>query len=133
MVRLIILPVLLAVLFSAGSVSGHPADSITARFDVETRMLTVTVLHPVRDAEKHFIGKIEVELNGEDAVRQDFLRQADTGGQQAVYLMIDAGVGDRIEVTAHCNVFGKKSLEIKVAEKPAEADPEDEESEQTEG
>jgi desulfoferrodoxin (superoxide reductase-like protein) len=114
---LVVLLVAAGITAAAGSVFGHPPDRVSAEFDAETHLLTVAVDHHVKDGVKHFIHRIEVELNGEKVIQQDFLGQPDMQEQEAIYRIADAAVGDKIEVTAECNIFGKKGVEIEVKEK----------------
>jgi hypothetical protein len=104
----------------------HPPDAVTAGFDLETHVLTVGVEHKVKDGGKHFIDGVTVELNGERIIEQKFLSQVDLEGQEVVYRVVDAGVGDEITVTADCSIFGKKSLNIEVTEPPPPAEEETE-------
>ena len=121
--------VVLTVTGIAASGFGHPPSAVTARFDTDESLLTVNVMHSVRDAAKHFVDEIEVEINGKKMIEQKFARQTDMGMQEVVYRVIDAKVGDKIKVTAGCNISGKKSVEITVEkavkEKKAEAEAEE--------
>ncbi len=109
--------VLIAVTGFATSGFGHPPSEVSARFDTDNQLLTVTVMHGVKDASKHYVGDIEVELNGKKMTEQQFMRQTDVNVQEAVYKIIDAQVGDKIKVTAACNISGKNSAEITIAKK----------------
>jgi hypothetical protein len=111
---------LMAVTATATSGFGHPPSGMTARFDTDEHLLTVTVMHSVKDAAKHYIDEIEVDLNGKQMIKQQFNRQTDMKLQEVVYKVIDARVGDKIKVTADCNISGKKSLEITVEKKVEE-------------
>ena len=100
----------------ASSGFGHPPSDVTAHFDTGISMLTVTVMHTVNDANKHYVDEIEVELNGKKVIEQKFARQIDTNTQEAIYRIIDAAPGDKIKVTAACNISGKQRVEITVEE-----------------
>jgi desulfoferrodoxin (superoxide reductase-like protein) len=102
----------------AFSVSAHPPSTTKVTFDLDSHMLTVMVEHGTRDAAKHYVDKIEVELNGDKVIEQKFNSQLDTKIQKAVYILADAKIGDEIKVAAHCNIAGKQKASIKV-EKPA--------------
>ena len=123
--------VVLAVTGIAASGFGHPPSAVTARFDTDESLLTVKVMHGVRDAAKHFVDEIEVEINGKKMIEQKFEGQTDLGVQEVVYKVIDAKVGDKIKITAGCNISGKKSVEITVKktveEEKGEAEAEDRE------
>jgi desulfoferrodoxin (superoxide reductase-like protein) len=108
----------LVVFGTAGYVSAHPPSATDIGFDLESHTLTVTVDHAVRDASKHYVDKIEVKLNGDKIIEQKFAAQVDGRIQEAFYLVADADVGDEIEVTAECNIAGKKTTAIKVEKPP---------------
>ena len=109
--------ILTAVTAIATSGFGHPPGAVTARFDTDEHLLIVTVMHGVKDAAKHYIDEIEVDLNGKKMIEQRFNRQTGMEMQDAVYRIVDAKVGDKIKVTAGCNISGKKSVEITVEKK----------------
>jgi len=92
----------------AGRCFAHPPSRITLNFDPATHILKVTMDHEVKDTAKHFINRVEIVWNELEAVRQDFAVQLDSGKQEALYLLPGAKPGDKITVTAHCNVYGKK-------------------------
>jgi desulfoferrodoxin (superoxide reductase-like protein) len=106
------------ILGSAASVSAHPPDAVDAAFDLESHVLTVEVEHGTRDAAKHYIDKIEVELNGDKIIEQKFGAQIDGHLQRAIYMIADAAIDDEIKVTAHCNISGKKRASIKIKRPP---------------
>lgn len=120
--------VVLMVTGIAASGFGHPPDGVTAKFDTGELLLTVNVMHGVKDEAKHYVDEIEVEVNGKKMIEQKFGRQTDMKVQEAVYRIIDAKVGDKIKVTAACNITGKKSVELTV-EKKVEKEKEEGEAE----
>ncbi|MBN1896038.1 hypothetical protein JW906_16250 [bacterium] len=95
-------------LFCSIRTFAHPPKSITIHFDPATHILKVTMHHEVKDTVKHFINRIDIVWNEQDAVRQDFAIQLDSGKQEALYILPGAKPGDKITVTSHCNVYGKK-------------------------
>ena len=105
---------------------GHAPKEVNAKFDDENKVLSVTVVHEVKDAAKHFVNSVSIELNGKEIIRQDFLAQENLEQQEALYRITDAGVGDEIEVSAECNISGKKKATVKI-EKKAEKEAEEEE------
>ena len=112
----------LVVFGTMGYVSAHPPSAPDISFDLQSHTLTVTVNHAVKDASKHYIDKIEVELNGDKIIEQKFAAQLDGRTQKAFYLVADAEVGDEIKVTAECNIAGKKKASIKVEQPPKPKD-----------
>jgi hypothetical protein len=112
-------------LFIASGTLAHTPKSVEAEFDIDKQILTVTVFHDVKDAAKHFVDEISIELNGEKIIEQNILAQENLEKQTVVYRITDAGVGDQIEISAACNISGKKKVTIKIekkAEKEAEAE-----------
>jgi desulfoferrodoxin (superoxide reductase-like protein) len=92
----------------------HPPSKIVLEFNAETSILKVAMTHEVKDAAKHYIEKIEIKLNDKEILVQDFLTQQDTEEQTALYHIHDAKQGDTLEVTAHCNVFGKEKETLQI-------------------
>jgi desulfoferrodoxin (superoxide reductase-like protein) len=93
----------------------HSPKSPELEYDVETGVLSVSITHSVNDASKHYVNKVVVELNGKKIIEQKFRSQTDEEEQQVVYSIIDAKEGDKISVTAFCNISGKKNGELTVS------------------
>jgi desulfoferrodoxin (superoxide reductase-like protein) len=55
-----------------------------------------------------------VELNGKEIIQQLFKRQTDGQEQKVMYVIVDAKEGDKITVTAYCNIAGKKNQTLDV-------------------
>ena len=117
MKRLVTVFAILGILSFAGSAAAHAPKGIEADFDIEENLLRLVVSHDTKDASKHFVDKIEVKLNGEKIIEQEFASQQDKAVQEVIYRIIDAGVGDKIEIVAGCNISGKKKATLTV-EKP---------------
>ncbi|UCC12593.1 MAG: hypothetical protein JSW02_03425 [candidate division WOR-3 bacterium] len=94
----------------------HPPTGVEMEFNYETKVLTVFVTHPVNKIDKHFVDKVVVELNDKEIVTQTFRKQKDGEAQEAMYIIVDAKVGDTIAVTGYCNVSGKKKVSLTVEE-----------------
>ena len=92
----------------------HPASSIKLEYDKNTHRLTATIFHDSKDKTKHFIGNVEIALNGKTLVRQYFLSQTDNDHQICEYTIIDAKSDDEIKMVAACNIFGKKEQPIRI-------------------
>lgn len=107
------------VMFSPKLLS-HSPEQIELTFDNETKLLQVDAQHEVRNEDKHYVEKIEVFLNGELRIVQDFKKQESKKSQRATFLIFDAGKGDKIKVIAHCSIHGEKTNEITVREKDIE-------------
>lgn len=102
--------ILVALLTFTQVVLAHPPSKVDLDFNRETGILTVTAIHPVEDRTEHFIYLIEVKVNDENMVVQHFLSQLYAEKQVVPFFMHDLKAGDKLEVTAHCNIFGKKKV-----------------------
>lgn len=103
--------------FFATALFGSPPDSLQINLDTTGTVLSVKVFHPVKNTANHFIKTIDVALNGNQIIQQDYDGQFDKEVQEAIYKLIDLKAGDKIEVTGICNIFGKKSGLYKVSKK----------------
>ncbi|MCK4940566.1 hypothetical protein KAS45_00595 [candidate division WOR-3 bacterium] len=110
---LIVALVLLAVPLLAHSPKG-------LQLEYDAGILNISVIHSVNDASKHYVNKVIVELNGKKIVEQKFRSQTDEEEQQVLYSIIDAKEGDKINVTAYCNISGKKKGELIITVPEAE-------------
>ncbi len=90
----------------------NPPSRIEAIFDSTGQFLTVRADHPTRDMNKHYIKLIVIKLNGKEIINQSMMSQANAEHQDAVYKIVDAKSGDKIEAEATCNIFGSKSITI---------------------
>ena len=115
--RLVLTVVWMLGLILAVAAFAHPPKTVTAEFDLEEHLLKVETKHETKDANKHFINRIEVELNGERIIEQKFGSQEDSSSQRVLYRIAEAKVGDTLKVTAACNVAGKKSETLKIEKK----------------
>ena len=105
---------LLASSFSSTAYA-HPPSDIKITFDTNTRILKAVITHNVSDVKKHFIDKVDVELNGKEIINHSISKQDNNTSQTVSYLIPDAKAGDILSVEGHCNISGKMKKEIKVA------------------
>ncbi len=115
MFRTILSACFITLLF-AGLAFGHAPKKIEAEFNLDDHVLTVTVYHQVKDAAKHFVEEISVELNGKDIIEQELFAQETPEEQTVLYRITDAGPGDKITISAECSMAGEKEVTIKVKE-----------------
>lgn len=92
----------------------HPPSEIVAEFDTTSKILQVSIKHPVRDAQKHYINKLEIELNGSQIIEQKSVQQIDNTIQSYIYIIPEAKIDDTITLEAYCNISGKKKLTVKI-------------------
>jgi len=90
-----------------------PPQDIKIQFVPATSTLKIDVLHASKAPKtKHYIKQVSVSLNGQQVILQSFRQQTDNKGQHVEYILLDAGTGSRIQVTATCSIFGSLTREI---------------------
>ena len=113
-------PCMLFALLFALPVFAHPPKGLEVEYDTDSSILRVEIAHSVNDASKHYVNKVVVEVNGKKVIEQTFRKQIDGETQQVMYKIIDAAEGDKISVTAYCNISGKKKADLMVTTAAAE-------------
>ncbi|MBN2603142.1 MAG: hypothetical protein JXA91_03300 [Candidatus Thermoplasmatota archaeon] len=98
----------------AVQILAHPPQGMVLDYNLETSTLNVTITHSTPGPTLHYINKIEVRLNTNLVLSQDYSSQPTTSQFTYSYNM-EAEAGDEIEVTAYCNIQGliKKSITVK--------------------
>jgi desulfoferrodoxin (superoxide reductase-like protein) len=99
--------------------SAHPPTRMDLNYDDSSGILTITAQHPTQDVMKHFINRVEVQFRGKRIVIEEFTFQFNAEFHQAVCLLYGVRPGDEIQVTAQCNVFGKKTVSLVIPERKA--------------
>jgi len=110
------------ILVWAGAGLAHPPKDVQLDYNPDNHMLMVMATHDTKDVAKHFVGTIQIDLNGEKVIEQKFKTQPTADMQMGHYLINDAKIGDTLTITAVCNIAGKKSVTLKI-EKPKPAAP----------
>jgi len=105
---------LLFLVFFAFSVSAHPPGEIEMSFNLENKMLEVTIPHGSADNTSHFVDEVNVYLNGNEHIEQAFIVQTNNDIMYLHYMIPGAEKGDLIKLTAECNRFGNSEIEITV-------------------
>ena len=93
-------------------VFAHTPQKIMVDYNLKDSIVKIAVLHPTPNQIKHRIDRLVLQLNDEEIVVQKFLKQKDPGKQVAIFILPGLKVGDKLAVVAHCNVFGKKKINI---------------------
>jgi len=109
--------VLLSILVFFLKSYAHPPTKIGMDFSNETKILKLEIQHPVLSPENHYIKKVEVYLNDNLIIVQDFDRQTTKESQKAGYFIFETKKGDVIKVKAICNKHGDKTVSLVVQEK----------------
>lgn len=120
MVIYILYTLLCLIAFASVKTLAHTPNKVDLNFNLETKILNIKVRHSIDDVKKHYINKIEVYLNDELMVVQNFKTQKDNKIQEGVYFLNDATIGNKIKVKEICNIFGSKTGEIVVEEQKEE-------------
>ncbi len=112
MKQLILIVLLLAAAYSLAF--AHAPGRVSAAWDDETRLLTVTFNHKVSNISDHYVYDLIVQHNGKQVIKHTLNRQESAEGGSFVYKLIGINKGDKITVTADCNKGGKKSATITI-------------------
>ncbi len=94
--------------------SAHPPMDIIAEYDTTNKVLQITVNHQVKDTQRHYINKVEIEINGNEIIEQKSSQQIDNTNQRYLYIIPEPGVEDTISIEAYCNISGKKKLKTQI-------------------
>lgn len=107
---MLIVCLFVAMLLPSTAVSlAHPPSSINASFNLETKILEISILHQVGNPQgDHYINSLTILLSGKVIIEQAFLSQFTQAEQKVFYLLNDAQKDDIIEIRAICSKFGKK-------------------------
>ena len=114
--RVLVVVLLVLLAFSLKTYT-HPPTKIDMGFDNEEKILRVEIHHPVLLVRNHYINKIEVYLNDDLIIVQDFKLQLTKKTQKAGYFIFEAKEGDVIKVKAICNKHGDRTSSLVVQKK----------------
>jgi desulfoferrodoxin (superoxide reductase-like protein) len=99
----------------------HPPSGIAAEYDTLEQTLKITVDHSVKYTNKHYVNKIEILANSEKKIEQLSTKQSNESSQNYMFKIIDVKMGDTLNITATCNISGKKRVYFLLA--PGKLDP----------
>lgn len=110
--------VLVLVLLPQGA-PAHPPSAVQPAFDEGTRVLSVSITHPVADPTTHYIRRVLITAG--DVVVSDTAYTSQPSSQSFTYTYpLPPGVKGDIRVTAACSISGSQSASLQV---PAGAPP----------
>jgi len=66
----------------------------------------------VNNPDKHYIIKLTTKLNDNDIITQTFKMQDTKESTEVFYKLNNVKPGDKIEVTAQCNISGKSKKNL---------------------
>jgi hypothetical protein len=104
----------LVIMFAISALSAHPAGNVTAGFNKENNLLTVSYNHKVRDNADHFIGEVVVLKNKKEIIRQKLGLQDSMEGGELIFKINDLKPKDKLDITTTCNKTGKKSFTLEI-------------------
>jgi desulfoferrodoxin (superoxide reductase-like protein) len=115
--------ILILAVFTVAVFYGHPPTGIDFTYDLsqDNGVLTVNVNHslktsPVSDPAKHYIKEVVLKVNGKQVEKQTFSKQ-DTIDGQIVIFKAKLKEGDKVSVSATCNMIGSKSVSYVIPKK----------------
>ncbi|MBN1761490.1 MAG: hypothetical protein JW878_00210 [Methanomicrobia archaeon] len=94
-------------------VLAHPPSQMALTYDVDTQMLAVSIIHSVSDPRSHYVEKVEITKNGEPLLTKEYTNQPSTSTFSYTYA-IAANIGDELEVTAYCSLYGSIQTQLTV-------------------
>jgi len=106
--------ILIALVMLVLPLLAHAPKSVELEYDSDAHILNVLITHNVNNASQHYIYKVVVDLNGKKIIEQTFKRQEDNDMHELIYRIIEAQEGDKISVTAFCNISGKKKSDLTI-------------------
>lgn len=110
------LAVFLLLLFVASASYAHTPKWIKVFYITDNQTLFIKVKHEVKDTDNHYIGKIEIEVNGETSKTITSKNQLTPVFENQKLKLDDVKSGDEITVTAYCNKHGKVKKSITIPE-----------------
>ncbi|HOW58133.1 MAG TPA: hypothetical protein PLO78_00240 [Candidatus Omnitrophota bacterium] len=110
----IFLALVITILLCAKSYA-HPPSVIKIQFDPATQILKAVIEHQVSNPKTHYIGKVDIGLNGKEVQTLTFTSQKDRASQLVEIKMNGVKSGDILSVEGYCNLSGKLVEEIKVS------------------
>jgi desulfoferrodoxin (superoxide reductase-like protein) len=108
---------LLVILFFAAALAcayAHMPSDVKVSFDTASKELKLVIMHDTPDLLVHYIGRVNVELNGKEVINDKLTRQENDKSQTLIYKIPNAKAGDIITVYVRCNIIGRLKREIKV-------------------
>ena len=99
----------------------HPPQDMELIYDFESEELSVIITHNSPGPTLHYINQIIIKLNNEVVITQDYDSQP-SPSEFTYTFTVQAEAGDKIEVTAVCNIQGSITRSITVRD-PAQDEP----------
>ena len=91
----------------------HPPSNMTLDYDLEKRVLHITMKHVTNNSREHYIRLIVIYKNGEEFASYFLPYQVSPKGIDREVAM-DAETGDEIKVKAICSDAGRKEVTLTI-------------------
>lgn len=96
------------------NVLAHPPGNVEMNFNSSNKMVEVSISHSSKNNSEHFVNEVEIYLNDNLQIEQNFIMQTNDKSQYLHYMLPGAKSGDTIKIVAKCNKYGDLESEIKV-------------------
>jgi len=97
-----------------GSLSAHAPKAVNLAYTHDTATLKVTITHPVKNPEKHFVDRIRVFVNKDQVAEKTYDKQESSTTHSETFTLSGIQPGDTIMVKVSCNKFGGKRATLTV-------------------
>ncbi len=101
---------ILSLFFLLALLKAHPPSDISAEYDTLEQTIKIIVDHSVKYINKHYVNKIEILANSDKKIEQLSTKQNSEAAQNYIFKLIDVKIGDTLNITASCNISGKKRV-----------------------
>lgn len=91
--------------------NAHRPGSVTLDYNIDTKVLSVTITHSVSNPAEHYVDKIKIALNGEIIKTFEYTSQPDNSTFTYQY-SIEAKEGDELKVRTECSYFGSRTVKL---------------------
>ena len=91
-----------------------PAKKVTLSYNKESKKLHMDILHPVANAQGHYIDIITILVDGKEVKEIKPTKQSSLKAEVLDVEIPEIKTGSKVEVKTHCNQFGNKSGKLTV-------------------
>lgn len=92
----------------------HAPKKVNLAYNNESGILSVKVVHPVKNVEGHLIDIMVISVNGEEVKKLEYKAQSSLESHEAEIKLPDLKSGDVISVKANCNKLGSKTTKLEI-------------------
>lgn len=99
------------VLVIISTVSAHPPSDLDLAYNTTSGNLTATFIHTVADPDTHYVGYVDIKVDGNEILNQTYTSQPST--KEFIYMYpVNATTGSLIEVMGECILGGTKKSSL---------------------